>query len=41
MIITLAVTLKAILQSILMLGEAPIYEVFIQIGKFLASLDWF
>jgi hypothetical protein len=41
MIITLAVTLKAILQSILMLKEAPINEVFIQFGKFLASIDWF
>jgi hypothetical protein len=41
MIITLAVTLKAIIQSILTLREAPINEVFIEIGKFLASLDWF
>lgn len=41
MIIVVAVTLRTILQSIVTFSNMPIKEVFIELGKFLASLDWF
>ncbi len=41
MIIVVAATLRTILQSILTFSNMPIKEALIEIGKFLASLDWF